>query len=205
MTSLLFAGHGNTIAGVVIDSGKFDWAASGKFPGFTEPAEGYHGRRFYPALGARAFCLKLRVELLRDLGATMNPFAAFLCLTGLETLSLRAERHCENAKLFAEWLESQKATGTVTWVQYPGLENHESYKVAQRLMRANGFGGMVNFGVRGGEQEGRAVVDNLKLASLLANVGDSKTLVIHPWTTTHEQLSDEEKRSAGVTPDLIRV
>lgn len=204
-------GHGNTIAGVVVDGGKFNWS-SGKFPGFTEPAEGYHGSKFHEKYGAHAFAVKLRVDLMRDLGATLSPFAAFLCLMGLETLSLRAERHSTNAMLFAEWLESQIKkdkdggnTGAVNWVHYPGLKSHSCYEVAQRLMRPGYYGGMVNFGVNGGEKEGRALVDRLKLASLLANVGDAKTLVIHPWTTTHEQLTPEEKLSCGVTPDLVRV
>ncbi|EJD00361.1 O-acetylhomoserine ami [Fomitiporia mediterranea MF3/22] len=195
-------GHGNTIAGVVVDAGKFDWTKSGRFPSFTEPAEGYHGMKFHETFGAAAFAIKLRVEILRDLGATMNPFSAFLCLTGVETLALRAERHCDNALALAQWLESHPR---VAWVQYPGLESHDYHQEAKRLLRPNLYGGVLNFGVKGGAKEGRGVCDALRLASNLANVGDAKTLVIHPATTTHQQLSDEEQVSAGVTPDLIRI
>lgn len=195
-------GHGTTIAGVVIDGGKFDWSKSGRFPSFTEPAEGYHGLKFHETFGAAAFAVKCRVEILRDLGTTLNPFAAFLLLQGLETLSLRGQRHCENALALAQWLEAHPR---VAWVQYPGLESHESHSEAKRLLRANSYGGVLSFGVRGGVEEGRGVCDALRLASNLANVGDAKTLVIHPATTTHQQLSPKEQASAGVTPDLIRV
>lgn len=158
--------------------------------------------KFHETFGAAAFAVKLRVEILRDLGATMNPFSAFLCLQGLETLSLRAERHCQNTLALAQWLEKHPR---VAWVQYPGLPSHESHEIAKRLLRPGLFGGVLNFGVRGGVTEGRRVCDALRLASNLANVGDAKTLVIHPATTTHQQLSPAEQESAGVTPDLIRV
>ncbi|EIN04428.1 O-acetylhomoserine ami [Punctularia strigosozonata HHB-11173 SS5] len=194
-------GHGTTIAGVIIDSGKFDWTRSGKFPSFTEPAPGYHGRNF-AAFGERAFAVKVRMEILRDLGATLNPFAAFLLLQGLETLSLRGQRHSDNAMELARWLEKHPK---VAWVSYLGLESHETHALAKQLLRENAFGGMLNFGVKGDATLGSRVVDNLKLASNLANVGDAKTLVIHPATTTHEQLTPEEQLACGVTPELIRV
>jgi O-acetylhomoserine/O-acetylserine sulfhydrylase len=195
-------GHGTTIGGVIIDGGKFDWAASGKFPIFTEPAEGYHGLRFTEAFGAIAFALKIRVELLRDIGPAMNPFAAFLFLQGLETLSLRGQRHCDNALALAKWLENQPH---VKWVSYLGLKSHDSHSLALQLLKPNAFGGVLSFGVEGGEQTAKKVIDNLKLASHLANVGDAKTLVIHPASTTHSQLTVDEQASTGVTPDMIRV
>lgn len=195
-------GHGTTIAGVVIDAGKFDWTKSGRFPSFTEPSEGYHGLIFSKTFGNLAFATKLRVEILRDLGATLNPFAAFLLLQGLETLSLRAQRHSDNALALAQWLEQHPK---IAWVQYPGLSSHPSHAIAKRLLRPNAFGGVLSFGVKGDATIGSKVVDKLKLASNLANVGDAKTLVIHPATTTHQQLTSEEQIASGVTPDLIRV
>ncbi|KAJ7439078.1 Cys/Met metabolism PLP-dependent enzyme-domain-containing protein [Mycena galericulata] len=196
------AGHGTTIGGIVVDSGKFDWAGSGKFPMFTEPAEGYHGLRFTEAFGAVAFALKIRVELLRDLGPALNPFGAFMLLQGLETLSLRGQRHCDNALALAKWLEKNPR---VKWVSYLGLPSHESNALALQLMRPNAFGGVLSFGVQGNADTAKKVIDNLKLASHLANVGDAKTLVIHPASTTHAQLTEEEQLSTGVTPDMIRV
>ncbi|KAI0728294.1 O-acetylhomoserine ami [Fomitopsis betulina] len=195
-------GHGTTIGGVVIDSGKFDWAASSKFPTLTEPSPGYHGRVFSTAFGANAYAMVCREVVMRDLGACMNPFAAFLLLQGLETLSLRAERHSQNALAFARWLEQHPK---VSWVSYLGLESHTSHSLAQRILRPGLYGGMLNFGVKGDAKAGSAVVDGLRLASNLANVGDAKTLVIHPATTTHQQLNTEEQAVSGVTPDLIRV
>ncbi|KAJ7112119.1 Cys/Met metabolism PLP-dependent enzyme-domain-containing protein [Mycena epipterygia] len=195
-------GHGTTIGGVIIDSGKFDWAASGKFPIFTEPAEGYHGLRFTEAFGSIAFALKIRTELLRDIGPALNPFAAFLFIQGLETLSLRGQRHCDNALALAKWLENHP---NITWVSYLGLQSHDSYKLALELLKPNAFGGVLSFGIKGNEAVAMKVIDNLKLASNLANVGDAKTLVIHPASTTHSQLTAEEQLSAGVTPDMIRV
>lgn len=161
-------GHGTTIGGVIIDSGKFDWAKSGKFPSFTEPSDGYHGLVFSDTFGPLAFAIKLRVEILRDLGACLNPFGAFLLLQGLETLSLRAQRHSENALALAQWLEQHPK---VAWVQYPGLPSHESHAIAKRLLRPNAFGGVLSFGVKGDATVGSKVVDKLKLASNLANVG----------------------------------
>ncbi|KAG6911091.1 hypothetical protein DXG01_004606 [Tephrocybe rancida] len=195
-------GHGTTIAGVVIDAGRFDWTATGKFPGFTEPSEGYHGLVFSQAFGKLAFALKLRTELLRDLGPALNPFGAFLLLQGLETLSLRAQRHSENALALAQYLEKQPQ---VAWVSYLGLPSHESNALALKTLRPGAFGGVLSFGLKGDVKVASALVDGLKLASNLANVGDAKTLVIHPATTTHAQLTEEEQRVSGVTPDLIRV
>ncbi|GLB42539.1 putative degT/DnrJ/EryC1/StrS aminotransferase family protein [Lyophyllum shimeji] len=195
-------GHGTTIGGVVIDSGKFDWAKSGKFPGFTAPSEGYHGLVFTDKFGPLAFSYKLRLELMRDLGPSVNPFAAFLLLQGLETLSLRAQRHCDNALALAQWLEKHPH---VAWVTYLGLESHESKALAERLLRPNAFGGVLCFGLKGDTAHAGKLIGNMKLASHLANVGDAKTLVIHPATTTHGQLPAEDQRLSGVTPDLIRV
>ncbi|KAL0948372.1 hypothetical protein HGRIS_010954 [Hohenbuehelia grisea] len=195
-------GHGTTIAGVIIDSGKFDWAKSGKFPSFTSPSEGYHGLVFAETFGAVAFAVKVRTELLRDLGPALNPFGAFLLLQGLETLSLRGQRHSDNALAFAQWLEKHPK---VSWVSYLGLPSHGSNELAQKLLRKNAYGGVLSFGVKGNASQASQVVDALKLASHLANVGDAKTLVIHPASTTHSQLTEEEQLSSGVTPDLIRV
>ncbi|KAH7910782.1 Cys/Met metabolism PLP-dependent enzyme-domain-containing protein [Hygrophoropsis aurantiaca] len=195
-------GHGTTIAGVVIDSGKFDWTRSGKFPGFTEPSEGYHGMVFSDTFGAIAFAVKLRVELLRDLGPALNPFGAFLLIQGIETLSLRAQRHSENALALAQWLTKHPK---IAWVSYLGLTSHSYHERAKQLLRPGAFGGVLSFGIKGDVSVASKVVDALKLASNLANVGDAKTLVIHPATTTHQQLSEEEQLASGVTPDLIRV
>lgn len=199
-------GHGTSIGGVIVDSGKFDWG-NGKFPLFTEPAPGYHGLNFQEVFGKGsqfgniAFIIRARVEGLRDLGAALSPFNAFLLLQGLETLSLRVERHVNNALELAKWLEKQEQ---VAWVNYPGLPNHPYHERAKKYLR-HGFGGVLNFGIKGGLEAGKAFISNVKLASHLANVGDAKTLVIHPASTTHQQLSDSEQISAGVTPDLVRV
>ncbi|KAF8431245.1 Cys/Met metabolism PLP-dependent enzyme-domain-containing protein [Terfezia claveryi] len=195
-------GHGTTIAGVVVDSGKFDWGKHSKrFPQFTEPSEGYHGLKFWEAFGPITFAIRVRVEILRDLGSALNPFGAFQLLQGLETLSLRVERHASNAIALARWLDAHQQ---VSWVSYPGLESHPSHAMAKKYLR-RGFGGVLSFGVKGGEEAGVTVVDNLKLVSNLANVGDAKTLAIHPASTTHEQLTAEEQLASGVTRDLIRV
>ncbi|OBZ73007.1 O-acetylhomoserine (thiol)-lyase [Grifola frondosa] len=162
----------------------------------------YHGMKFSETFGAAAFAVKVRVEVLRDLGSTLNPFGAFLLLQGLETLSLRAQRHSDNALILAQWLEKHPK---VAWVSYLGLESHSSHELANKLLRPNAYGGVLTFGVKGDAKIGSQVVDNLKLASNLANVGDAKTLVIHPATTTHQQLTAEEQLASGVTPDLIRV
>jgi O-acetylhomoserine (thiol)-lyase len=199
-------GHGTSIGGVIVDSGKFDWG-NGKFPLFTEPSPGYHGLNFQEVFGKGsqfgniAFIIRARVEGLRDLGAALSPFNAFLLLQGLETLSLRVDRHVNNALELAKWLEQQEQ---VAWVNYPGLPNHPYHERAKKYLR-HGFGGVLNFGIKGGLEAGKAFISNVKLASHLANVGDAKTLVIHPASTTHQQLSDSEQISAGVTPDLVRV
>jgi len=189
-------GHGTTIGGVVVDSGKFDWGKNGKrFPEMVEPSAGYHGLKFWETFGPIAFAIRVRVEILRDLGSSLNPFGAFQLIQGLETLSLRAERHAQNSLVLAKWL---KKNPYVSWVSYPGLENHPSHELAKRYLK-RGFGGVLSFGVKGGGAAGSQVVDGFKLISNLANVGDSKTLAIHPWSTTHEQLSDPEKLASGVT------
>lgn len=199
-------GHGTSIGGVIVDSGKFNWG-NGKFPLFTEPAPGYHGLIFQDAFGPNspfgniAFIIRARVEGLRDLGSTLSPFNAFLLLQGLETLSLRVDRHAENALALAHWLESHTQ---VTWVSYPGLESHYYHERAKKYLK-HGFGGVLTFGIQGGLAAGRKFIDSVKLASHLANVGDAKTLVIHPASTTHQQLSETEQRSSGVTPELVRV
>ena len=182
--------------------GNFDWT-SGRFPSFTSPAEGYHGLKISERFGKTAFAVKLRLEIQRDLGATLNPFGAFLLLQGLETLSLRAQRHSDNALALARYLEQHEK---VAWVSYVGLESHPSHQLALKTLRRGIFGGMLSFGVKGGDPAvGSKMVDSLKLASNLANVGDAKTLVIHPATTTHQQLTEEEQTASGVSPDLIRV
>jgi O-acetylhomoserine (thiol)-lyase len=199
-------GHGTSIGGVIVDSGNFDWR-SDKFPLFTEPAPGYHGLNFGEVFGPDgpfgniAFAIRVRVEGLRDLGAPLSPFNSFLFLQGLETLSLRVQRHVDNGMEMATWLEAHPQ---VTWVHYPGLESHPSHELAKKYLR-NGFGSVLSFGVAGGYEAGRALIDSLELASHLANVGDAKTLVIHPASTTHQQLSDDEQAAAGVTADLVRV
>ncbi|KAH6670040.1 Cys/Met metabolism PLP-dependent enzyme-domain-containing protein [Halenospora varia] len=195
-------GHGTTIGGVVVDSGKFDWGKNGKrFPEMVEAAPGYHGLKFWETFGPITFAIRLRVETLRDLGSSLNPFGAFQLIQGLETLSLRGERHAQNALALAKWLE---ANPHVAWVSYPGLESHPSHALAKRYLK-RGFGGVLSFGVKGGGEAGSQVVDGFKLISNLANVGDSKTLAIHPWSTTHEQLSEPERLASGVTEDLIRI
>ena len=200
-------GHGNSIGGVIVDGGSFDWG-SGRFPIMTEPSPGYHGLKFwevfgdFPGMGNIAFIIRARVEGMRDLGPAMSPFNAFLFLQGLETLSLRVDRHCDNAQQVAEWLSRHEK---VAWVNYPGLEGHPSHANAAKYVRAGKFGSMLNFGVKSGLEGGRAFINNVKLATLLANVGDAKTLVIHPASTTHQQLAEEERKAAGVSEDLVRV
>lgn len=200
-------GHGTSIGGVIVDSGKFNWA-NGKFPVFTEPSPGYHGLKFWEQFGADsptgniAFILRARVEGLRDLGPALSPFNAFLLIQGLETLSLRVERHCANAAKLAHWLEQDPR---VAWVWYPGLENHPSHINAKKYLRKDHFGSMLAFGVKGGLKGGQDFINKVELASLLANVGDAKTLVIHPASTTHQQLSEEELQKGGIGQDMIRV
>jgi len=200
-------GHGTSIGGVIVDSGKFDWAASGKFPFFTEPSPGYHGLVFSEVFGPKGpfgniqFIIRARVEGLRDQGAALSPFNSFLFLQGLETLSLRVQRHCDNTLALARWLEKNPQ---VAWVTYPGLPSHPHHERAKKFLR-NGFGAVLSFGIKGGAAAGKKFIDSVKLSSHLANVGDAKTLVIHPASTTHSQLSEAEQRTAGVAPDLIRV
>ncbi|KAG0021005.1 Homocysteine synthase [Podila clonocystis] len=193
-------GHGTTVGGVIVDSGKFNWA-NGRFPDFTEPSEGYHGLKYWETFGAISFAIKTRVEGLRDLGASANPFASFLLLQGLETLSLRVQRSVDNALALAQYLENHPQ---VAWVSYPGLSSHPSHAHAKKVLH-HGFGAVLSFGIKGGPSAGTKFVDSVKLASHLANVGDAKTLVISPASTTHQQLTDAEQASAGVTKDLIRV
>jgi O-acetylhomoserine (thiol)-lyase len=195
-------GHGTAIGGVVVDGGTFDWAASERFKAdFVDPDPSYHGLSYTQAFGNLAFILKLRVQGLRDLGPALSPFNAFLFLQGLETLPLRIARHSENALAVATWLETRPE---VTWVSYPGLESHPSHKQARRYL-TGGYGGIVTFGVKGGAEAGRRLIDSVRIFSLLANVGDAKSLIIHPASTTHSQLGPEEQASTGVTEDLVRL
>ncbi|MEN2435739.1 O-acetylhomoserine aminocarboxypropyltransferase/cysteine synthase [Weeksellaceae bacterium A-14] len=199
-------GHGTSIGGVIVDSGKFDWA-NGKFPLLSEPSEGYHGLVFTDVFGKNsdfgniAFIIKARVEGLRDFGSAISPFNSFLLLQGVETLSLRLERTVENAQKLAEFLQKNP---NVESVSYPGLPDFEDYETAKKYFK-RGFGGVISFEVKGGNKKGIEFINSLKLASILANVGDAKTLVIHPSSTTHEQLSPEEQAQAGVTPGQVRV
>jgi O-acetylhomoserine/O-acetylserine sulfhydrylase len=199
-------GHGNSIGGIIVDAGNFEWR-SGKFPIFTEPAPGYHGLVFTDVFnpdgpfGNIGFAIRVRVEGLRDFGAALSPFNSFLFLQGLETLSLRVQRQVDNALALAKWLEKHSS---VTWVSYPGLTSHPYHKAAKKYLR-NGFGGVLSFGIAGGYEAGKRFIDHTKLLSHLANVGDAKSLVIHPASTTHQQLSVEEQATTGVTPDLVRI
>jgi len=193
-------GHGTSIGGAVVDSGKFDWS-SGRFPEYTTPDPSYHGLVYHQALGPMAYILKMRVTLLRDMGACLSPFNAFLFLQGLETLHVRMPRHCSNALAVARFLEGHACVG---WVNYPGLESHPDHGRAKHYLPA-GQGAILGFGIKGGRKAGAKFIDSVKLCSHLANIGDAKTLVIHPATTTHQQLSAEEQVAAGVSPDFIRV
>jgi len=193
-------GHGTSIGGVIVDSGKFNWA-NGKFPGLTEPDPSYHGLRYVEAFGPLAYIVKARVQLLRDLGGCLSPFNSFLFLQGLETLHLRMERHVQNAMEIARWLQQHPL---VSWVNYPGLPGHPSHELAKKYL-PKGPGSIFTFGIKGGYEAGRRFINSVKLFSLLANVGDAKSLVIHPASTTHQQLTPEEQLAAGVTPDLIRL
>jgi O-acetylhomoserine/O-acetylserine sulfhydrylase len=199
-------GHGTSIGGVIVDAGNFNWA-NGKFPQFTEPSEGYHGLIFWDVFGAPgpfgniAFIIRARVEGLRDYGASLSPFNSFLLLQGLETLSLRVQRHVDNALEIAKWLEKQPK---VLSVDYPGLENSPYHHLAKKYLK-HGFGGVLAFTVKGGSEAGDKIINTLKLISHLANVGDAKSLIIHPATTTHQQLSVEEQKSSGVLPGMLRI
>ena len=193
-------GHGTSIGGAIVDSGKFNWA-NGRYPEMTEPDPSYHGARYVERFAETAYIIKARVQFLRDMGSCMSPFNAFLFLQGLETLHLRMPRHSENALKLAQWLEKQKQ---VTWVNYPGLKSHPDYALAKKYL-PDGQGAILGFGIKGGMESGKKFINSVKLASHLANIGDSKTLVIHPASTTHQQLSKEEQLAAGVTEDYIRV
>jgi O-acetylhomoserine (thiol)-lyase len=201
-------GHGTSIGGVIIDGGNYNWG-NGKYPQFTEPSEGYHGMKFWEIFGEGnplglpniSFIIRTRVEGLRDFGPALSPFNSFLFLQGLETLSLRVERHSSNAMALATWLESHPS---VEFVWYPGLKSSEYHDLAKKYLK-NGFGGILQFGIKGGLENGKKFIDSLQLISHLANVGDAKSLAIHPASTTHEQLSDAERAASGVLPNLIRI
>jgi len=193
-------GHGTSLGGVIIDAGKFNWA-NGKFPEFTEPSAGYHGLVYHDALGAAAFTFKLILEGLRDFGGALSPFNAFQIIQGLETLSVRIKQHSKNALELAQWLQGRKE---VSWVNYPGLKSSKYYELAKKYL-PKGQSGIVTFGVKGGFESAKKVTDATELFSLLANIGDTKSLIIHPASTTHQQLSDEQQVAAGVTKDLIRL
>ena len=193
-------GNGTALGGAIIDAGKFDWS-SGKFPEFTEPSPGYHGLIYHDALGEASFIAKARVEGLRDIGAALSPFNAFQILQGLETLEIRMKRHSESALELAKWLESKDE---VEWVNYPGLKSSKYKKLSDKYL-PDGQSGIVTFGVKGGYDSAKTVADKTKIFSLLANIGDSKSLIIHPASTTHSQLNDDQQISTGVTKDLIRL
>jgi O-acetylhomoserine (thiol)-lyase len=200
-TTKWIGGHGLSIGGAIVDSGKFDWKASGRFPGITEPEPAYHGAVFADVVGPLAYIIRARVVGLRDLGGAQAPFNSFLNIIGLETLALRMQRHVDNTLAVAQHLEKHPA---VTWVNYPGLPSHPSYKRAQKYL-PKGAGAVIGFGIKGGKQAGRNFIDNLKIFSHLANVGDARSLAIHPATTTHSQLSPEEQAITGTTDDYIRL
>ena len=193
-------GHGTSIGGVIVDSGKFDWT-SGRFPGFTEPDPSYHGLRYVEALGNIAYIIKARVQLLRDLGPAVAPFNSFLFLQGLETLPLRMERHSQNALRIAEFLEGHPS---VNWVSYPGLKSHPQHELAAKY-HTHGYGAILGFGIKGGLEAGKQLIRHVELFSHLANVGDAKSLIIHPASTTHSQLTPDEQFETGVTPDFVRL
>jgi len=199
-------GHGTSIGGIIVDSGRFDWS-NGKFPEFTEPDESYHGLVYHeafgnvPGMGNVAYVLKARVQGMRNIGMCPSPFNSFLFLQGLETLAVRMERHCRNAMELALWLKEHPQ---VSWVTYTGLPEHPWHEIASRYLDG-GYGAVLGFGIRGGLAAGRVFIDSVRLASHLANVGDAKTLVLHPASTSHQQMSEEAQRAAGVTPDFIRV
>ncbi len=194
-------GHGTSIGGVIVDSGRFDWVKSGRFPWLTEPDPSYNGIKYAEAFGPAAYIIKARVQLLRDTGACISPFNSFLLLQGLETLSLRLERHISNTKKITEFLQNHPA---VSWVNYPSLPGNKYYPLAQKYF-PKGSGSIFTFGIQGGTEAGKKFIESLEIFSLLANVADAKSLVIHPASTTHAQLTEAEQRAAGVTPDMIRL
>src|SRR5713101_8044152 len=194
-------GHGTSIGGVIVDGGRFDWKASGRFPDFSEPDPSYHGVSYTEAFGPLAFIIKARVQGLRDTGGCISPFNSFLFLQGVETLHLRMQRHSENALAVARYLGSHPA---VEWVNYPGLESSRYHALAKKYL-PTGAGALVTFGIKGGYEAGKKLINSVELFSLLANIGDAKSLIIHPASTTHQQLTEEEQRSTGTTPELIRL
>ncbi|AOY75238.1 homocysteine synthase [Clostridium formicaceticum] len=194
-------GHGSSIGGVIVDGGNFDWEKSGRFPGLTEADPTYHGVKYVEACGPLAFIVKARVQLLRDTGASLSPFNSFLFLQGIETLSLRVERHVENTKKIVAFLSKHPL---VSWVNYPSLAGNKYYELAQKYL-PKGAGSIFTFGIKGDVEAGKKFINSLELFSLLANVADAKSLVIHPASTTHAQLSEEDQKAAGVTPDMIRL
>ncbi|MFW6034747.1 MAG: O-acetylhomoserine aminocarboxypropyltransferase/cysteine synthase family protein [Halothermotrichaceae bacterium] len=199
-TTKFIGGHGSSIGGIIVDGGNFDWD-NGKFPELAEGDPAYHGMKYTEQFGEAAFIGKARVQLLRDLGSCISPFNSFLLIQGIETLSLRMERHCRNAEKVAEFLAEEPG---VSWVNYPGLENHNTHKNAEKYLNG-GYGGILTFGVKGGLENGKKFINSLNLVSHLANIGDTRTLAIHPASTTHQQLSLEEQKQSGITPDLIRL
>src|SRR5262249_42523988 len=192
-------GHGTSIGGVIVDGGRFDWDA--KYPAITQPSPAYHGMVFKDGFGPIAFIIKVHVEGLRDVGRCMSPFNSFLFIQGIETLPLRMEKHCRNAQQVAEWLEKQAA---VTWVKYPGLKSSPYHSIARKYL-PKGCGSILTFGIKGGLEAGRKLIDACQLFSHLANLGDAKSLIIHPASTTHQQLSDEQQADAGISKDMVRV
>ena len=200
-TTKFIGGHGTTLGGVIVDSGKFDWRKSGRFKNFTEPDPAYHHVVYADDFGPQAFISKARAGILRDLGTTQQPIASWFLIQGLETLSLRMERHVQNAKRAAEFLENHP---NVKWVSYAGLPSHPDHERAKKYL-PKGTGAVLGFGVKGGREAGAKFIDNLQLFSHVANIGDTRSLAIHPASTTHSQLSDEEQTAAGVSPDFIRL
>lgn len=194
------SGHGTSLGGVIVDSGKFDWSC-GKFPEFTEPDEFYHGLKYIETFGNKAYIAKARVQLMRDIGSIISPFNSFLLLQSLETLSLRVNQHCENALEVAKFLNSHEA---VSWVNYPGLKDNENHKEAKKYLNGK-YGGIIGFGIKGGIEEGKKFIESVDLLSHLANIADAKSLVVHPASTTHSNLTEEEQIASGVTPDFIRL
>jgi len=199
-TTKFIGGHGTAIGGAIVDSGKFDWT-NGRFPSFVEPDPSYHGLRYVEALGPLAYIIKARVQLLRDIGAATTPFNSWLFLQGLETLPVRMERHSQNALRIAEFLEGHPAVG---WVSYPGLKSHPQHEIAAKY-HTHGYGAIVGFGIKGGLEAGKQLIRHIELFSHLANVGDAKSLIIHPASTTHSQLTPDEQFETGVTPDFVRL
>jgi len=194
-------GHGNSVGGIIVDGGAFDWAASRRYPELVEPDSSYHGIKYVEKFAEQAYIAKARVHLLRDLGCCMSPLNAFLILQGIETLPLRMQRHCENAVRVAQFLGDHPK---VAWVNYPGLPDHPTHQLASRYL-SGGFGGMIGFGVKGGLEAGKRFINNLELISHLANVGDARTLAIHCASTTHQQLTPQQQLQSGVTPDFVRL